>query len=450
MSFPFADVERAINRLHSRLRLTPNSRLQQEFDAGLHPNLLSYQRQKSGGVSSTALDRLLIGATSYLHQPSNYYDIYGAGRCVIAVQLLEAALEVLQAKLVKGTATRVERLVQAVASDEFDSIVFELIAAARYALLPAVDHVAFIDEQPPKHTPDFLITSGQAESFVECKKVVRVRDYGIATRNAVRELLNDVIFSFRRQGTSVLAEVAFNCDPKGVSRSGLFDACEAALNDRVAIITSQFTAKARLLPKCESKGYMLFPSPKFSWDRYGYRIRGEWFGVIHQLSGRPACLADLPQYLRGGVSTWLDSVDWDAAIKWKITDEEAVGKYRRFAFDGLFDAIKQIDGAGLDSTVHVWLETDYFIGTRREVLRDLFSRLSANAQKPVGWIVINETLLDVSPKGRFDLIEHAHMIQGPLATGQYPLISGVFGLPIPASTVGEFGVGHELPDIDED
>ena len=62
----------------------------------------------------------------------------------------------------------------------------------------------------------------------------------------------------------------------------------------------------------------------------------------------------------------------------------------------------------------------------------------------------NETLLDVSPKGRFDLIEHAHMIQGPSATGPRPLVSGVFGLPSTTPTTGEFGVGEDLPDIDED
>jgi hypothetical protein len=30
-----------------------------------------------------------------------------------------------------------------------------------------------------------------------------------------------------------------------------------------------------------------------------------------------------------------------------------------------------------------------------------------NEKRRVGWIVINETLLDISPKGRFGLIEHA-------------------------------------------
>jgi hypothetical protein len=280
--------------------------------------------------------------------------------------------------------------------------------------------------------------------------VIRVRDFSVETRIRVRELLNEVIASFRRQEISVLAEVAFTCDPECVSPASLFRACEAALNERVPIVTSQFTVKATRLPKFKSKDYTLYPSPRFSWIRYGYRIRGEWFGIVHQVIGKRARRANLPKDLQGGLSSWLDSVEWDAAIKWKITAEDVVGRYRRFAFDGLFTAIEQINSAGLDSTVHLWLETDYFIGGRREVLLDFFRRLSAKQQHTVGWIVINETLLDVSPKGHFDLIEHAHMIQGPTATGPRPLVSGVFGLPSSTQTTGEFGVGEDLPDIDED
>jgi hypothetical protein len=451
MSFPFADVEKAINGLRSKLQCAPDTQLQEQFDAGLHPNLLAYQKRQAGGTPLAALQKYLVGATSYLHQPSNYYDIFGAGRCVIIVQLLDEALEVLQTKQIKGLPARVKRLVRVVDPDEFDSTAFELITAARYALAGGVGRIEFIEEQPPKRTPDFLLKRGAVNLLVECKKVIRVKDFSIATRMTVRTLLNGVISSFQRQGISVLAEVAFNCDPKCVNQVRLFEACQAALNDHVTIVTSQFTVKAARLPKFKSKDYTLYPSPRFSWIRYGHRIRGEWFGIVHQLIGKRVRRANLPKHLRGGVSTWLDTIEWDTAIKWKITAEDIVGKYRRFPFSGLFDdALKQINNSGSDSTVHVWLETDYFIGGRREVLLDFFRRLSAKKQHTVGWIVINETLLDVSPKGRFDLIEHAHMIQGPTATGAHPLVSGIFSLPSPVRTIGEFGVGHELPDIDED
>lgn len=442
-------MERAISGLRSKLKCVVNARLQDEFDAGLHPNLLAYQKRQSARTRVSVLEKYLVGATSYLHQPSNYYDTFGAGRCVILVQLLDSALEVLLEKRSKGLPPRTARLLRVVDPDEFDSTAFELITAARYALVSRVDRVGFIDEQPSKRTPDFVVTRGEVDSFVECKKVIRVKDFSVATRMTVRELLGGVISSFRRRGDSVSAEVAFHCDPKRASESGLFQACHAALIDRTTIVTSQFTIKATRLPQFASKDYTLYPSPRFSWIRYGYRIRGEWFGIVHEVFGKRARRATLPKHLQGGVSTWLDSVEWDAAIKWKITAEDVVGKYRRFGFDGLFDAIGQINNAGLDSTVHVWLETDYFIGRRREVLLDFFRRLSEKQEHTVGWIVINETLLDVSPRGRFDLIEHAHMIQGPTAAGPRPLVSGVFGLSSSAKSTGEFGVGEELPDIDE-
>lgn len=450
MSFPFADVERAIDGLRTKLKCTVNARLQDEFDAGLHPNLLAYEKRQLGGTRVPILEKYLVGATSYLHQPSNYYDIFGAGRCVIIVQLLDSALEILLEKRCKGLQPRIARLLRVVDPDEFDATAFELITAARYALVSGVARVGFLDEQPPKRTPDFSLTHGGVDSFVECKKVIRVKDFSAATRKAVRELLSGVISAFRQRGDSVSAEVAFHCDPKRVTKSGLFKACNTALTDRTPIITSQFTVKATRLPPFESKDYILDPSPRFSWMRYGYRIRGEWFGIVHEHIGKRACRANVPKHLQGGVSSWIDTIDWDAAIKWKITAEEVVGKYRRFGFDGLFDAIKQINSAGLDSTVHVWLETDYFIGRRRDVLLDFFRRLSEKQEHTVGWIVINETLLDVSPKGRFDLIEHAHMIQGPTATAPHPVVSGVFGRPDPTTKTLDFGIGEDLPDIDED
>jgi hypothetical protein len=428
MSFPFADVERAISGLRLKLKLPSNTRLQAEFDAGLHPNLLAYQKKGSGRAPLSALETYLVGATSYLHQPSNYYDIFGAGRCVIMVLLLDGALEVLKAKQVKGLPKRTKRLAHVVDPDEFDSTAFELVTAARYVLVPGIDRLEFIDEQPPNRTPDFLVARAGTNSFVECKKMVRVRDFSIDTRKRVRELLNKVISSFRHHDIPLLAEVAFNCDPQRVTAPSLLQACEAALHDRLPIVTSQFTVKATRLPTFESKDYTLYPSPRLSWIRYGYRIRSEWFGIVDQVIGTRARVANVPKQLQGGLSTWFDSIEWDAAIKWKITAGNAVGKYRRFGFDCLFDAIKQINNAGLDSTVHLWLESDYFIGGRREALLDFFRRLSESQGRTVGWVVINETLLDVSPKGNFDLLEHAHKIRGPTATGPHPLVSGVFGL----------------------
>jgi hypothetical protein len=63
--------------------------------------------------------------------------------------------------------------------------------------------------------------------------------------------------------------------------------------------------------------------------------------------------------------------------------------------------------------------------------------------------VLNETLLDGSPRGLFDLIEHAHLIRGITALGEDPIVSGMFGKTDQSDPYAEFGVGAELPDIDE-
>jgi hypothetical protein len=129
-----------------------------------------------------------------------------------------------------------------------------------------------------------------------------------------------------------------------MTHASLSEACRAALDAGTAIVTSEFTVTTRRLPKYSNKDFALYPSPAFSWSRYHYRIRGEWFGIVHQLIGNPARIAETPKHLQGGQSAWIDTVEWDSAIKWRISAEDVVAKYRRFPFDNLFDAINQIDG----------------------------------------------------------------------------------------------------------
>ena len=55
-----------------------------------------------------------------------------------------------------------------------------------------------------------------------------------------------------------------------------------------------------------------------------------------------------------------------------------------------------------------------------------------------------------SPQGRFDLIEHAHIIRGPGAILPRPMVSAVFTQPDEQTrNLAEFGIGHEIPDIDD-
>jgi hypothetical protein len=446
-NYEMADAGSAIDTLRSSLGLVADSQLQTQFEAGLHPNLLSYEKIQASEISLPILEKYLIGASTYLHQPCNYYDIFRVCRCVNMVLFLSDAVTILAGKHVRGLEARLERLVRETEHDTFDSVAFELITAARYAEHSDVSHVEFIKESD-KLTPDLLVRFNNVDSFVECKKINRTQNHSILIRDVVRDCLNPVIADFRSKGISFLGNVAFNCDPKEVSQKQLADAMKASFNSRTAIIEPGFTVTANPLPRYEGESYTLYPSPFFYWNRYRFRLRSEWFGLVHQIFGSFTRPADLPANLRGGRSTWLNKIDWDSAVKWKISSDEVVAKYRRFAFGGVFKGLEQIQDRGQNSCVHLWLETDHFVGSRKNAFFDLFNRIASKQKDVFGWLIINETLFDISPKGYFDLIEHAHMISGPMAVGSHPLVSGIFA-PDDLASTNEFGIGQELPDIDE-
>src|SRR5207247_9956368 len=119
-------------------------------------------------------------------------DIFAAARCVLMTQLLGEALDVIDAAKITTAEDRLKRLLPLIDSDAYEATLLELIAGARYAVAPSIDRVEFIPEQGTKH-PDFVVKRGTIESFVECKKVGRVRQISATTRRIVRERLNVVL-----------------------------------------------------------------------------------------------------------------------------------------------------------------------------------------------------------------------------------------------------------------
>lgn len=191
-----ADAGSAIDALRLRIGLVADTQLQAQFEAGFHPNLLSYEKVQASGTSLTILERYLVGASTYLHhnlhQGCNFYDIFRVCRCVNMVLFLNDAVTILAGKHVQGLEARLERLVRETEHDAFDSVAFELITAARYAEHSGVSHVEFIKESD-KLTPDLLVRFNNADSFVECKKINRTQNHSILIRDAVRDCLNAVI-----------------------------------------------------------------------------------------------------------------------------------------------------------------------------------------------------------------------------------------------------------------
>jgi hypothetical protein len=448
LTFNETGAAQAVEAIRSILGLNGDVRLQVEFEAGLHPNLLAYEKIQPSGIKLPSIEKYLIGTTSMLHQPTNYFDAIHVWRCACMVQYIHAALEVLTAKQIRGLNARLIRLARESSYDALDAVAFELIAAAQYAVHPAVTHLEFTPETPEKVTPDFAVRFAGVDSSVECKKIDRAKNYTVVIREIVRKRLGPVLLAFRESGISALAELVFNVDPRGVDQHRLVEASQDALRWQTAIIEPEFTIKVVRLGPYDSPTEAHFPSHYFNWHRYQHRVRSEWFGIVHNLSGTFLRLKDLPKDLQGGRCSLLNEVEWDAAVKWRISSADVIRKYRQFTFERVFGGLDQIKNYGMNSAVHLWLESDFSLSGRKDSFLDLFNRLVTNQRDVFGWLTINETMFEASPKGRYALTESAHMIRGPTAIGSHPLVSGVFA-PDSAGDIGEFGTAGELPDIDE-
>ncbi len=449
LSFSETNLLQGIEAIRSILGLKEDSRLQLEFEAGLHPDLLSYEKVQGCNTKLPAIEKYLIGAKSMLNQFANYFDAIHVWRCACMVQYIHAALDVLTASQIPGLEVRLSRLAAETTFDGLDATAFELITAAQYALHPGVTHVEFIPETAKGKTPDFLVRFSGIDSSVECKKIDRAQNYSILVRNTARDRIRPVLDVFREVGVSAVAEIAFNRNPAEINPRQLVEASKDALRWQTPIIESGFTFRLTRLPRYKNVPDMHFPSHRFLWHRYGFRIRSEWFGIVHHLNGPFAHRRDLPKDLQGGRSSLIGEIEWDSAVKWRISAEEVVRKYRQFTFERAFDGLNQVRDHGVNSTVHLWLETDYFIQGRKDAYQDLFNRLRTSQRDVFGWLILNETMFEASPKGRYALTENAHVIRGPAAIGLQPLVSGVFA-PGSASVIGEFGSMEEMADLDDE
>ena len=82
---------------------------------------------------------------------------------------------------------------------------------------------------------------------------------------------------------------------------------------------------AKELPPYASDSCSSFTRRRASaWDRYGYRVRGEWMGVVHALLGKRESPVDPPPSLHPGPPSWISRVVWDCGIKWRIGEKHIV------------------------------------------------------------------------------------------------------------------------------
>lgn len=445
-TFSSRDVEQAISGLCERLGISVDTKVQQDYQNGKLPRLLSYEKLEKADPEIPTIQKYLIGALTFLNQPCQFYDIFRLCRHVIFLRCLSNALTTVIDRA-HNYEPRLERLRQAKGYDPFEAVVYELAVAAKYCLLPDTPSVTFLPEETTD-SPDFEVKGSNGEMFVECKKFDRSVDLSWGLRDIVRDKVHPTIDEFLKRRQSAVLEVSFHRDPDFVTVNKVIDYSLQSLRARTPIIDRDITISVTPLEYRKLDDFTLYPSPKYYWERYGYREKGEWFGLVSSMNARFARHVNLAGLEEPLASTWLDDVEWECVVKWKVTDEKLIWRHKRLGYDRLFEGLGQLKSRGTNTALHAWFERDQSIGHRKNELIDFFKRLGKHQQDVFGWIVFNETCLDVSLEGRFDLIEHAHIIQGPGAKNGPPVTLVFTSDGYTEETIGEFGVGHELPDVD--
>lgn len=445
----FETLEQTAERIAQRLGIEINHQLLSEYTKGLHPYLLSYEKLELPRQDVPAIQKTLIGALSIIKNPCQFYDIFRACRPFFTVNLLDRALEIIVAK-VGNFEGRLEKLKEVKNFDAFDSIFYELLVSAQYAQNEKITNVTFLDEKSESH-PDIRFFFGKELGHVECKKFDRHSNFAVELRNLISEKTQHTLNTFLSAGQSAVIELEFHVDPHNIDPYQIEQISQKSFKTgKKECIEGLLSAKANRIEHQRLESYSLFPSAKHYWERYNYQNGSQWHGLVNNMRCKFGWIDPRIELRDRLASSWLDEISCECAIKWRITDETILWRYRKFAYNLLFKGLRQLQNFGDNSILHVWFERDMAIGHRKKELMDFAKRIY-NSQKDIfSWIVFNETIFDVSIKGIFDLIEHAHFFPGPKPFSSKPLITNIFTAQDDATIdEGEFGIGQNLPYIDD-
>ena len=431
----------AVARISNFLGLTIDPGLKESYLNGCYPELLSYRKDGASEPGIPVIQKYILGVESYLAQPSlkRYYDIIRVARVVPLVVVLDRALSSLTDKRVVGYEDRVKKLIRETKFDSFESILFELVVAARYAIQPSVSSVTFIPESPKTQRPDLEVRIDGVTYFVECKKQDRKSDAAEEIGKTVERKIQRVLKLLHRKDTSAILELSFHQDPAQISDIKLKDLVFESLRSRVAVIDTEITVRAIETPVAPLRTYSLFPSYGYYADHFGYDPDGEWQILTPALD----CIWKSP--------SWLDQVRWQTATMWKVTNQDILWRIKRLGYKLIFKGLDQLRQAGHDIILHYWFERDRAIGHRQKELLHLGETLKEKNLINFSWMIFNDVSPSISPRGRFDFVENSHILAGTARKTSDPPVTGVFvSEDQTAEGLAEFGVGHSLPPIDED
>ncbi len=398
------------------------------------PHLLELGFEQESEHQVPALQKYLIGASSYLAQPhrTHNYDIFAAARAVPLIRVLAVAL---------GAVTRIKevdpilgRLRREKRFDDFESALYELLTAYRYATHRGFDQVEFIQKRS-RRSPDFFARSSAGRFTIECKKFAR---RSLATVSAMRNMevrAQEVILLLARRCPSCVVELSVPVDPMALDARDVAAAVLDSCRSGATIIAPTFTVRAIPLKEHPSlrSSDVLFPGPQYYSDQYDYVPGDHWHGIVPCVLGK----------FRG---PWLQRVHWECAFKWRVVDPSSLLKRQRLAYKRILEGADQLKSVRGTRILHVAFERDLGLGHRAESLKDFVVQFGKKAFRLLHCIVFNDLSIDVTCGGRFDFVEHAHYL-GRIAN---PPVTSVFTSPEDElARDGEWGIGRTLPPLDD-
>lgn len=422
-----------------------------EFLNGEHSELLSYEKtknSKSDGLS--ALHKYLVLAGAFVEfntRISQYYDIYRTCRGTHIICSLAASLALIHR--LPNVNKLIRKMVNAKTFDEFDSIHFEAAVAARY--VESGCSIEFIDSSE-EIAPEFRVIILGSTLHVECKRINRQSDLSIKIRNYLRSVTDLPSKYFYSKNQSLHFELDIVGDPLTItSQDLLFASLDASRKSyRSKLYFGKFWLKCIPATMSPLETYTLHPSVKYYRDRYNFSEQDGWGGLVEKLECQYA-------FMKGGgpFSTWMDKVNWEYAVKWRISDPDTIDRLQKINFNRLKKAYEQVSSRNTPGIIHFCFERDASLGHRADKLKNLvekvFLRDVFDYKIPL-LLIFNELEYEVTYQGQIDVREHAHYTGNFKVSHEDIPVTNVFTKSVDPSEIeqyGKFGEGNKLIGLDD-
>lgn len=423
-------------RLECNLEIQIDEKLYKDFFAGKIYDLLDYSKTKS---KVPIIQKYLIAVLSYLEQPSlyKYYDIFNPSRCIPLIIALDNAVTVLKSNNIIGTEERLRKLIKERTFDEFESTLYEIIVCSKYVTSESCSHVEFIKESHIP-SPDIKATINELEYLIECKKPNRHNDAYTKLQSTIYNLFKSAIPKLHKKGFRRIINITFNSNPSKIPTKEVNSAIKTLFSNNNSFHNSNFSISVEESVIRNHSDYLLYPSSSYFYNFYKFKEGGFWHGLI------PDVIATYKS------PSWIDEVHSDVAICWKVECGDTIWKLKKINHKLIYKALSQLNGDENNTIIHYWFDRDRALGDKQKELRHLIKTILDKGYS-FNWFISNETSNIVSPEGRFDFTEHSHFVSTIDDKLTRAPVTNVFLFDEDtASTIGSFGKGVDLPDIDID